>query len=424
MCQIKIRRSKRIIRHSTSGGLVLVKRQLFAYTPFKDIFNELFKKRFGLSFLSLWLIMVFRALLGGPSLQQFENDWNKDKTFKYIANYRKKIIHRLLARNIYRISPQISRKIVIGTVKSLNKHGLVLAKRIAIDSTPIEVKGKKYEKKGSVTKNGKFTTGYKLHLAFDIDSKVPLAYVLTSINVHDSKMLIPLIKIIQTDYNNSLCSVMIDKGYYGVDFFKFLTEQGISFFIPGKKYSKLKKRINQLHFKDFIQNKSKKYYYKEGKFRIKSYGYIRCIFIAYKEFEDWMPEEEKNNKIWVLFTNDEKISLKNAVRAYKDRWQIEIFFKQCKNELGLRTLPGRDFRIVSMHVSSVLLAYIGLVSLILEERQNKENIPVAIKDWKDKFIKISLSITLKRNRIYFEFEEAWIHSWSILEKDLNGGIFM
>ena len=95
MCQIKIRRSKRIIRHSTSGGLVLVKRQLFAYTPFKDLFNEFFKKRFGLSFLSLWLIKVFRALLGGPSLKQFENDWNKDKTFKYIANYRKKIIHRL-----------------------------------------------------------------------------------------------------------------------------------------------------------------------------------------------------------------------------------------------------------------------------------------------------------------------------------------
>lgn len=87
-------------------------------------------------------------------------------------------------------------------------------------------------------------------------------------------------------------------------------------------------------------------------------------------------------------------------------------------------LPGRDFRIVSMHVSSVLLAYIGLISLVLEERQNKENISIAIKDWKNKIIKVLLSMTLEKNTIYFEFEEEWICNWQILEKDLNGGIFM
>ena len=196
MCQIKIRRSRRKIRQSTSGGLVLVKRQLLVYTPFKDIFSELFKKRFGLSFFSLWLIMVFRALLGGSSFQQFEKDWNKDKTWKIIANYRKNIIHRLLARNIHRISPQMSRKMVIGTVKNLHQKELVLAKRVAIDSSPITVKGKNYKKSSAVTKNGKYSIGYKLLMAFDLDSKVPLAYMLTSINVHDSQLLIPLIKMI------------------------------------------------------------------------------------------------------------------------------------------------------------------------------------------------------------------------------------
>jgi len=424
MCKIKIRQSKRIIRQSTKGGLVLVKRQLFAYTPFKDMFNELFKKRFGLPFLSLWLMMVFRALLGGSSFQQFGKDWNNDKTRSIVADYREKITHRLLARNIQRISPQFSRKLVIETSKRMYQKGIVLAKRIAIDSTPIEVKGKKYEKVGSLTKNGKFTKGYKLSIAFDVDSKVPLAYILTPINPHDSQFLIPLIKIVQTEYNHSIKAVMIDKGYYGLDFFKFLDEQGISFFIPGKKYSKLKKRINNLHFKDFRHNKSKNYYFKEGKYRIKGYGFIRCIFVVYKKFEDWMPVDEKNNKVWVLFTNDEKISSKNAVQAYKDRWQIEIFFKQCKNELGLKILPGRDFRIVAMHVSSVLLAYLGLISLELEEREKSEVIPIAINEWKNRFINVLISIILKRNRIYFEFEEAWIHSWSILEKDLNGGIFM
>lgn len=234
MFQVRIRQSRCKIRQSTSGGLVLVKRQLLVYTPFKDLFSELFKKRFGLSFLSLWLIMVFRSLLGGSSFQQFEKDWNKDKTWKIIANYRNNIIHRLLARNIHRISPQMSRKMVIGAVKNLHQKGLVLARRVAIDSSPITVKGKKYEKSGAVTKNGKYSIGYKLSLAFDLDSKVPLAYILTPINVHDSQMLIPLIKMIQSEYNNSLQAIMIDRGYYGADFFKFLDDNVLNFLFPEK----------------------------------------------------------------------------------------------------------------------------------------------------------------------------------------------
>ena len=422
MLQNTIRRSRRKIRHTNYGGLVLVKRQLLVYTPFKDIFSELSKKRFGLSYLSLWLLMVFRALLGGLSFQQFEKDWNKDKALKYISGYRNQIIHRLLARNIHRISPQVSRKMVHGTIKTLHAKNLISAKRVAIDSTLITVKGKKYEKMGAVTKNGKYYTGYKLSIAFDLDSKVPLAYILTSINPHDSQMLIPLIKIIQSEYGITPKSVMVDRGYYGVDFFKFLDDQGIKFFIPGKMYANLNKKINELHFDEFKQNKSKNYYYKEDTITLKKYGVIRCIFISYKKFEDWMPYEEKNKRLWVLFTNDINISPKNAILAYKARWQIELFFKQCRNELGLNTLPGRDFRIVSMHISSVLLAYIGLISLVLEEKQNKEELPIAILDWKNKFIKLFLSIVLKRNRIYFEFEEEWIHRWTILEKDLNGGV--
>jgi hypothetical protein len=48
---------------------------------------------------------------------------------------------------------------VIGIVKNLNQKGLVLGKRVAIDSSPITVKGKKYEKSGAFTKNGKYSIG-------------------------------------------------------------------------------------------------------------------------------------------------------------------------------------------------------------------------------------------------------------------------
>ena len=260
MTNIKIRRPKRITRQTKLGGLVLIKNQLSSYSSFKDILGSVIEKRFGLSIISLWLLMVYRALLGGTSLNQFRFDYEKDQTIGIIANYRKRITHRLLARNICRICPQKVRKIVVESSKSLFRKGLVKCKRIAIDSSFIEVDGNKYKKMGGVKKNGKYIKGYKLHLAFDVDSKIPLAYIVTSINVHDSQMLIALIKMVQSEYKNSLNTVIIDRGYYGGDFFSEISSLGLKFFIPAKKYQKLVKAINTLKFEDFKLYKKGKFY--------------------------------------------------------------------------------------------------------------------------------------------------------------------
>ncbi len=67
---------------------------------------------------------------------------------------------------------------------------------------------------------GKYITGYIISIAFDVDAKVPLAYIVTPLNVHDSQLLVSLVRMIQKEFNSSTKEVIIDRGYYGADFFK------------------------------------------------------------------------------------------------------------------------------------------------------------------------------------------------------------
>ena len=137
-----------------------------------------------------------------------------------------------------------------------------------------------------------------------------------------------------------------------------------------------------------------------------------------------MPLEEKKKQVWAILTNDFSLSPKKVLLTYKDRWQIEVFFKELKEHIGLNNLPGRDYRIINMHVATVLLAYICITSLVLEERLEKENISICLKEWINNYIKIVLSISMTGNYIFLEFEEKWILLSKSLENYLNGGVFM
>lgn len=424
MAIFKIRRHKRIVRHTTSGGLILIQQQFIKYAPFKTILHPLFQKRFGLSILSLWLIMIYRSLLGGLSFQQFQIDWNKDSTKGILAHYREKITHRLLARNIHKFSPQINRKVVMETAKSLFNNNLLTANRIAIDSTSILVSGKNYPKVGSITRNGKYQTGYKLSIAFDIDAKIPLAYILTPLNVHDCNLLIPLIKMVQNNFQNKLKVIVLDRGYYGVEFFKFLRSINVKFFIPVKKFSAFKNKLIDLKKDHFIFSKKLNLFYKDDILNIQKYGNLRCIFVMSKDFKDWMPLEEKSKEVWAILTNDFDMSPNRILKTYRDRWQIEVFFKQCKGELGLNRFPGRDYRIINMHIATVLLGYICITSLVLEEKLNNEEIKISLKDWINTYIYLVLTIILKGNFIFLEFQEKWVSISKSMENYLNGGFLM
>lgn len=62
----------------------------------------------------------------------------------------------------------------------------------------------------------------------------------------------------------------------------------------------------------------------------------------------------------VLLTSDRRRSVAELIELYDLRWQIELFFKECKQTLGLARYRMRDFDVVESWVSLCLLAFVYL----------------------------------------------------------------
>ena len=79
------------------------------------------------------------------------------------------------------------------------------------------------------------------------------------------------------------------------------------------------------------------------------------------DVEDWMPKDLKPGDWWGLLTNRVDLPPVEVIQTYKDRWEIEVFFRGVKQRIALGKLPGRDFRQIQAHVFFVFIGYLLLM---------------------------------------------------------------
>ena len=77
----------------------------------------------------------------------------------------------------------------------------------------------------------------------------------------------------------------------------------------------------------------------------------------------WDPEREQE---LVLLTNHMGFAASTIGRIYKDRWQIELFFKAIKQNLKIKTFIGTSENAVKIQIWTALLC--SLVLKILQMR--------------------------------------------------------
>jgi hypothetical protein len=61
-----------------------------------------------------------------------------------------------------------------------------------------------------------------------------------------------------------------------------------------------------------------------------------------------------------LVTNDLRLAPRKVVEYYELRWQIEVFFRELKGQLGLQDYQGTHFPSYERYVTLVLLGYMAL----------------------------------------------------------------
>lgn len=85
----------------------------------------------------------------------------------------------------------------------------------------------------------------------------------------------------------------------------------------------------------------------------------------FRRVEIWDAEKEES---MVFLTNHKEFGPTTIARIYKDRWQVELFFKALKQNLKIKTFVGTSANAVQTQVWTALLAMLVLRYLQLKAK--------------------------------------------------------
>jgi putative transposase len=214
------------------------------------------------------------------------------------------------------------------------KHGFRFQNPLfSIDSTTIDLCLKLFP--WADFRKGK--GGIKLTVKLDHQGKIPCFAIVSNAREHDSK------KIREVPYKAGDVLVF-DRGYNDYSYFKTLCEDKV-WFVTGLKSNAVFRRV-------------KKRYVKEGSNIISDYE-IKIPSLS-KEIilRKIIVLDPKRRKKIVLLTNNLQWSSCTVSDVYKDRWQIELFFKAIKQDLKIKRFYGNSKNAVMTQIWIALIAYL------------------------------------------------------------------
>jgi IS4 transposase len=188
----------------------------------------------------------------------------------------------------------------------------------------------------------------KLHLLLDHDGYLPVYAVLTDARVHD-------VKFAQSLEVPPDSVLVIDRGYLDYGLYARWTEQKVWFVTRERKnaiYEVIKQRDvskdDRVMCDEIVRLSSKQ-------------GLERCPhFLRRIQYYD-----AKADRQFVFLTNHMKFAASTIVAIYKDRWQIEVFFKTLKQNLKIKTFVGTSPNAVRTQIWTALIAILLLKYLKL-----------------------------------------------------------
>ncbi|HPA70567.1 MAG TPA: IS4 family transposase [Bacteroidales bacterium] len=183
----------------------------------------------------------------------------------------------------------------------------------------------------------------KLHLLLDHEGYLPVFADLTKGNIHE-------IKVVQRLSFPKGSIIAMDMGYTDYGLYGRWTEEGVYFVTRQKgnaKYEVIEQRPIPQN-KNILQDEI-----------IRLTGYYASLDCPYdlRRIEVW---DEQNDRVIVLLTNHLKFGSTTIAAIYKDRWRIENFFKDIKQNLRIKTFVGTSPNAVATQIWTALIAILVL----------------------------------------------------------------
>lgn len=231
-----------------------------------------------------------------------------------------------------------------GQLSSDSRHnvGKEWMKRLRIiDSTTITLFSNAiFKGVGRHPKTGKKKGGIKVHSVIQANEGVPCDVQFTSAATHDSFMLAP-------SYYNHKDIVALDRAYINYAKFEELTERGVVYVTKMKKNLKFEVLVDYMYQdpQGLMQDREQVVV-----FRKDGINHVARL-ITYVD-----TKKAKSPKLVSLLTNDFDMSIETIIDIYRQRWQIELLFKQIKQNFPLRYFYGESENAIKIQIWVTLIA--------------------------------------------------------------------
>jgi len=209
-------------------------------------------------------------------------------------------------------------------------------KLISLDSSTIDLSLSLYDwAKFRSTKGA-----VKVHMLLDHDGYLPSFAVITNGKTSD-------IKAARRLRFEPDTIVVMDRGYIDYDWFVQLTQQDVYFVT----------RLKDNAAFTVMENRSIPDGSNIVKDQIISFNSRAAQGQLFRIVEVWDAEKERS---FTFLTNNLKLSPSTIAAIYKDRWQIELFFKAIKQNLKIKTFLGTSSNAVKTQIWTALIAMLVL----------------------------------------------------------------
>ncbi|MBZ0097639.1 MAG: IS4 family transposase [Taibaiella sp.] len=182
--------------------------------------------------------------------------------------------------------------------------------------------------------------GVKLHVGLDHGSMIPAFVNMTTAREHE-------IRHAQAMTFESNTIYVMDRGYCDYDLFQRIDGDGAGFVTRLKSNAKYRIiRRNKVNRKLGVTSDQ------WIQFTGPRFNGLDLVFrrIGYKDAE--------TGKQYIFITNEARLAATTIAAIYKDRWQIELFFKWVKQNLRIKKFFGRSENAVLSQIWIAMIAYL------------------------------------------------------------------
>lgn len=183
----------------------------------------------------------------------------------------------------------------------------------------------------------------KLHVKLNHAGYLPAFMVVTSGKANE-QAIAPRIPLERGDV------AVFDRGYNNLDWYKSIDDKGVYFVTRLKDNADFKviERRPVQHLKNIYSDHI-----------IKLKGPVSHHKFPYK-LRRIRSKDPATGKIIVVLTNNMKWSAKTIAAIYKERWQIELFFRAIKQQLRVKSFVGTSKNALLSQLWVALIAYLLL----------------------------------------------------------------